>query len=234
MRPGVSTRTRLAMIGAGSVCLLLLLIITAWIMAGWSPGWFDPLAEDDGPGGQLGEQVEFRLAEELQKIRPPGNIWRLRITDDAINAWLSTRMRPWMSHQPDVTWPESLSRPQVRFRPNGIDVGIRVEDLYGEDRLVILTFHPSIDDSRIRLQPQGVSLGMLPIPFGLAAAEAQIRQSLPELEGLAGSLINAALGDETMEALIPLVDDRRVQLKRIELDRGAVILEASTLPSAPS
>ncbi len=160
MRPGVSTRTRLAMIGAGSVCLLLLLIITAWIMAGWSPGWFDPLAEDDGPGGQLGEQVEFRLAEELQKIRPPGNVWRLRITDDAINAWLSTRMRPWMSHQPDVTWPESLSRPQVRFRPNGIDVGIRVEDLYGEDRLVILTFHPSIDDSRIRLQPQGVSLGM--------------------------------------------------------------------------
>ena len=231
MLQGGSTRTRIAIIGAGSVCLLLLLMITIWILASWSPDWFDPVQKDDPAGGMLGEQVEFRLAEELQKIRPSGNVWRLRMTDEAINAWLATRLEPWLSHQPEVTWPESLSYPQIRFRSGGIDVGVRVNDLFGADRVAVLTFYPLIREGRIDLQPGGVSLGTLPIPFGRTILEARIRQLLPRLEGEAGSLIEAAFGDAVMDALIPLVDDRTVRIKRMELDRGAIILEASTLPA---
>ena len=179
----------------------------------------------------LGEQVEFRLAEELQKIRPADQIWRLRITDQAINAWLATRLGPWLSHQPSVQWPDRLSLPQVQFSRRGIDVGIRVGSLLGADRVVVLRFHPVIQEGNIDLQPGGVSMGQLPIPLGRSFMESIIRKQLPTMEGSAGELVAAALGETTMEALIPLVDTRRVQVDALGLERGAIVLEARTLPA---
>ncbi len=231
MRSTRASRTPVPMLLAAAACILLLLVLACWILAGWSPGWFNPVAEDDIARANMGEQVEFRLAEELQKIRPSGERWRLRITDEAINAWLSTRLGPWLSHQPSIQWPDGLSRPQIRFRTRGIDVGIRIEDILGSDRVVVLSFHPSIRDGQIDLRPGWVRLGRLPIPFGRTAMDARLRQMLPQLEGSAGSLIKAALGDAAMEAMIPLVDDRRVRVEKMALEPGAIILEASTLPA---
>ncbi|MEE2906586.1 MAG: hypothetical protein VX527_02030 [Planctomycetota bacterium] len=215
----------------GAVCVLILLLAGAWLLVGWSPGWFHPAGEDEAASAMLGEQVEFRLVEELQKIRPSDQVWRLRITDEAINAWLATRLGPWLTHQPSVQWPDRLSWPQVRFNRRGIDVGIRVGNLLGADRVVVLRFHPVIRDGNIDLRPGGVALGQLPIPFGRSALGGIIRQQLPSLEGAAGELVTAALGETTMEALIPLVDARRVQLDALGLERGAIVLEARTLPA---
>lgn len=231
MSPAYRRPTPVIAILVGAVCILLLLLFGTWLLAGWSPGWFHPPGEDEAASAMLGEQVEFRLAEELQKIRPADQIWRLRITDQAINAWLATRLGPWLSHQPSVQWPDRLSLPQVQFSRRGIDVGIRVGSLLGADRVVVLRFHPVIQEGNIDLQPGGVSMGQLPIPLGRSFMESIIRKQLPTMEGSAGELVAAALGETTMEALIPLVDTRRVQVDALGLERGAIVLEARTLPA---
>ena len=100
MSPAYRRPTPVIAILVGAVCILLLLLFGTWLLAGWSPGWFHPAGEDEAASAMLGEQVEFRLAEELpenQTGRPD-----LASSDHrykAINAWLATRLGPWLSHQ---------------------------------------------------------------------------------------------------------------------------------------
>ncbi|MCH2133908.1 MAG: hypothetical protein MK116_09180 [Phycisphaerales bacterium] len=226
-RPG-----RLRPITLLSIILLVLLIALAggtWLLASWSPGWFDLPPREDADTAALGEHVEFRLAEELQRIRASNESWRIRMTDEAINAWLAARLLPWMSHEPDLVWPERLSRPQVRFSTSGIDVGIRVSGLLGSDRVVSLRFEPVLDSGRLLLKPGGIRIGRLPVPFARSAVDALLRESLPRFDDAMGELVATALGEATMEAIIPLVDERRVLVDSMQLERGAIVLEARTL-----
>ena len=222
----------MTLVAVSALLVLIAMVGWAWLLASWSPGWFDLSAEDDTAEAALGEQVEFRLAEELQRIRPTEDLWRIRITDGAINAWLATRLLPWMSHEPDMEWPERLSRPQLRFSPRGIDVGIRVSRFLGGDRVVALRFQPEVQDGRLVLLPGGVQVGRLPVPFARSTVDAMLREAMPRSEDAMGDLVAAALGEATMEAIIPLVDARRVQVESLWLEHGAVVLEARTL-SAP-
>ena len=207
---------------------VLLLIIGLLVF--WPQSWFDPVGRDDPARVQLGEQVEFRLLEELQKIRPDGEFWRLRITDEAINAWLATRLRSWMNHQ-DAPWPQGLSVPQIHFSRSGIDLGISIEGVAGGFPL-ILGFRPTLTEGRFRLQPGWVRIGQLPIPFARSALDSRIEELIPRLEGPVSTLISTLLDEAAMEAVVPLVDGRSVAISGFRLDSGGMILQAVTRPAS--
>ena len=216
------------------ILLPILLIALLLILASSSPGWFQLADRDDVAAGDHGQQVEFRLVEEFQLIRPEGEVWRLRIRDSDLNAWLSTRLLPWLSHEQNFRWPEGLSRPQVRFTSTGIEVAARVQDFLGGDRVVTLGFRPEVADGRLTIHPGGVALGRLPVPFARSGIDTLLEGSLAVSEGALAELAAVAMGTATMEALIPLVDSRQVHLSRMEFESGAVVLEAMTIRNQDS
>lgn len=206
------------------------LLVVLCVLIFWPQTWFDPESGDGTARARLGEQVEFRLVEELQKIRPNGDSWQLRITDEAINAWLATRLRPWMNHQ-DAAWPEDVSVPQIHFARSGIDVGIAIEGVAGGFPL-ILGFRPTLDEGRFRLKPGWVRIGQLPIPFARSGLDSHIENLIPRMEGSVSNLISALLDDAALEAVIPLVDGRSVEISGFRLDSGSMLLQASTQPAS--
>ena len=206
------------------------LLVLLCVLVFWPQTWFAPESGGGTVRAQLGEQVEFRLVEELQKIRPIGESWQLRITDEAINAWLATRLRPWMNHQ-DVAWPEGVSVPQIHFARSGIDVGIAIEGVAGGFPL-ILGFRPTLDEGQFRLKPGWVRIGQLPIPFARSTLESNIENLLPRMEGSVSDLVSALLDDAALEAVVPLVDGRFVEISGFRLDSGSMTLQASTKPAS--
>ena len=198
------------------------------VLAFWTPDWFEPEMNDPSRAA-LGEQVEFRLIEELQKIRSIDESWRLRITDEAINAWLATRLKPWMNHH-DAAWPEDVSVPQIHFSRSGIDVGIAVDDLVGGLPL-IMGFQPILDQGRFQLQPGWVRISHLPIPLARATLQSHLEDLLPDLDGIMADLTSTLLNDAALQAEIPLVDGRMVEISGFRLDSGSMIIQAVTRAS---
>ena len=211
------------------IALGVLLVLLA-VLVFWPQRWFDPKAGDGTARAQLGEQVEFRLVEELQKIRPIGEFWQLRITDEAINAWLATRLRPWMNHQ-DAAWPEGISVPQIHFARSGIDVGVAIDGIAGGFPL-ILGFRPRLEEGRFRLQPGWVRIGQLPIPFARRSLDSHLENLIPRLDRPVSDLVSALLDDAALEAVLPLVDGRSVEISGFRLYSGSIILQASTKPAS--
>ncbi len=224
--PRRRSRHRVLLLGA-----LFLIAITTLLLVlpSMTPGWFQLADPDDETAADHGQQVEFRLAEEFQLIRPESETWRLRIRDEDLNAWLSTRLLPWLSHEQNFTWPEGVSRPQIRFTSTGVQVAARVEDLLGGDRVVTLGFQPEIIDDQLVLHPGGASIGRLPVPFARAAIEALLKESLSVGEEALAGLAARDADTASLEAVIPLVDSRQVRLNSLKFESGAVVLDAITV-----
>ncbi|MBT5583873.1 MAG: hypothetical protein HOJ54_07710, partial [Phycisphaerae bacterium] len=88
----------------GAVIGLILLAAIGWWLAGLTPQWYQSAATTDAAASELGETAEYRLVEEFQKIRPEEDVWRLRIPEEAINAWLTARLKQWLAGR-GVDWP---------------------------------------------------------------------------------------------------------------------------------
>ncbi len=84
------------------------------------PAWYAPPTADDAEAVRLAERVEYRLAEELQRVRPTAEPWSVRLTDAQVNAWLALRLPAWVRQETGRTWPAHVGPPQVRTRPSGL------------------------------------------------------------------------------------------------------------------
>ena len=193
------------------VMLVILAVVigftaTILVLARSSPAWFDLPERDDQDAAALGEQVEFRLAEEFQLIRPEDQTWRLRIRDRDVNAWLATRLIPWLQHERNVKWPEDWSRPQVRFSPAGIRIASRMRGGWASDRVLSIGVRPELRDGALRLTPGFIQLGRMPVPFAQTRMDDVLRQSIDRAEGGLQPLLDVAMGQDALEAVIPLVD----------------------------
>ncbi|MDP7189803.1 MAG: hypothetical protein QGI74_08055, partial [Phycisphaerales bacterium] len=111
----------------GAAIALMLLAAVGWWLAGLTPRWYQPTTATDAATSELGETAEYRLVEEFQRIRPPEEIWRLRIREDAINAWLTARLKQWLAGR-GVDWPADTTSPQIHITPTGIEVAIASDD----------------------------------------------------------------------------------------------------------
>ncbi len=207
----------------GSTIALLLLAAIAWWLAGLTPRWYHPVDPNDTAGTALGETAEYRLVEEFQRIRPQEEVWRLRIPEDAINAWLATRLPQWLSGQ-GVQWPVDLSPPQVHITPAGIEVAI-ASDAFGS-RIGRFRVYPIITGDQLGIASPTLRVGRLPVPLPASWIRPTLQDALAQTEDL--TFLATLLEGDPIDAEVPLVDDRHVRLRAITLESGACVLQAST------
>lgn len=207
----------------GAVIGLILLAAIGWWLAGLTPQWYQPAATTDAAASELGETAEYRLVEEFQKIRPEEDVWRLRIREEAINAWLTARLKQWLAGR-GVDWPADTTFPQIHITPAGIELAISTGDI--GHRIGRFRVRPVIDNNQLTLKSPTFRLGRLPLPLPTDWIRRTLHESLAESGDLA--FLATLLQGESIEAAIPLVDHRHVQLAAITLEPGACIIQAST------
>ena len=206
----------------GTLLAILVFAAVGWWLAGLTPGWYQPVQPDNAAALALGETAEYRLVEEFQRIRPTDDVWRLRIPEAAINAWLATRLRQWLAGRGGV-WPQELGSPQVRITPAGITVGVSADAIGG--RVGLLTLSPSIADGQLQLRPVG-GVGRLPIGIPTSLVLPHLADEIDADNSIA--FIHTLLQGKSTPSTIPLVDHRAVRLHSVTLEPANCVIEAST------
>ncbi|MBC8203392.1 MAG: hypothetical protein H8E91_06135 [Planctomycetes bacterium] len=161
---------------------------------------------------ELADRAEYRFNEELHKIRPEDEIWRIRLGENPINAWLSGRLEGWLTHDQNIELPQEIHDPQVHITDGGIWTYANVEVAEGSPRPLGIKWWIWVDENRVHVEPIAIRLGKLPIPMTLF--EEQVAK------------FQTVLVDITAE--IPLLDDRTVVVQHVVLENGAIVLTCQT------
>ena len=220
---------------------LLLAVITIavtaatvlWFTAHRPPRWWAPLEPADPEVRHLAERVEYRLIEEAHKARPANEPWRLRITQEQINAWLAARLGEWIAHQRDLDWPQGLGVPQVTLEPTGPVVGFR---LGGSDRprYFAARIVTAFDTDGVRLHIDRLWHGRLRVPGDPIAIMNEMLGEYADPAFLDDPETRRWLailaGADPIDPVIELTDGRRVRITNIDCSTGWLILEGMTLP----
>ncbi len=207
--------------GAFLFCLILTFL---------RPGWYDPPAPNDPDAVQLAEQAEFRLVEELQKIRATGEPWRLRIPDKAVNAWLALRLEDWLAHDDHPPWPDFITVPQVHATPTGIIVAVGLVKHGRVTSILGMKVLPTIIEGNIVLSINGGLLGRLPVPTPPSTLLEPLRTAAGEGDDASSFVVDYLLEGRGFPALLELVDDRIVEIDGVLLGDGDITITARTLP----
>jgi hypothetical protein len=196
-----------------SIALFAIAIgIVSWLS--WQPqSWYAPPDYSRPEVKKLADRAEYRLNEEFHKIRPVDAVWRIRITDEAMNAWLSGRLEGWLTHDRDVTMPPELHGPQVHITVDGIWVAAMIDFDNESTRPIALRLWSWIDEGKLFVEPTALRLGKIPVPISLFNS------------------VISGLQEKTngVESIAPLIDDREVEIQAISLEDGALVLTCQTL-----
>ena len=198
--------------------------VVGLVLSFMTPSWYAPPSPDDEQSVALAQSAEFRLVEELQKIREPGVPWKLRIPDEAVNAWLAIRLESWLGHDDRPSWPEFMTAPQLHTTPVGIYVAVGVND-----SILGLRVMPAIVDDRITFQLLGGLLGRLPLPSPPSSLMTSLQESATEGDEAAEMAVAYLYEGEGLPARVELVDGRLVEFGDVVLEAGAMVLTARTL-----
>lgn len=207
-----------------------------WRLVHAEPVWYQPpiiTKETEDFAGV----VEYRIIEEAQTIRPADEKWKLRIREDQINAWLATRLIPWIEHEPTMYWPEGLAPPQVHLSKRGIDVGIEIV-FEGSHHVVVARILPRVTEEGVAIDLQRIGAGRLLLPGDPAERVREVVEDLRNDENITSEietfLTQMAEGGEALAREIELADDRRLRLMDLQLDEGFIDLTFRTLPRGMS
>jgi len=195
-----------------SILLLLSIIgvtIFFWLLASPMSWYSNSIANINSEG--VAEQAEFRLVEEFHKVREVDEVWKLRIQDKAVNAWLTHRFEDWLTHEDSVSLPEGMSSPLLHTTTDGIWLGIVATLAEGEQPAAVQC-HAVIEGGKLLLTPQRLRLGKLPLPLSFLESMV-VEQTSVSLE---------------LNSQIELMDERIVTIQAINLEDGAIILTCKT------
>ncbi len=228
-----SPRRRRVLIG--TVLLAVMLAgaagVTLWRLAWMAPARWPDVAADHRQTTVLADRVEYRLAEEAHMVRPADDSWRLRITDEQVNAWLAVRLPAWIAHAQNVEWPPQLGTPQVHFAEGAIHVGLDYDD-DGRRRYLVATLQPRVLDGQLALVLQGVAFGRLTIPGASVRTLIETyRDVVPERfleDPSVKRIIDLLVDEQRIDPVVSLSDGRRVRLVEIRAGEGDVVLRCRT------
>ncbi len=225
-----SVRRRLAVIAAVAVLGVAAGGAVAWRMSWMAPSWWVSPVPDDAQAAALADRVEFRLTEEAHKIREDP-VFRLRITQEQVNAWLATRLPDWVAHRSGAPWPPQLGLPQVRLGKGTASVGIDVMTESGR-RVVVADFRPRIRGGRLEFPIASVGVGRVRIPGASAAAlvdrlRGPLSAELADDEVM-DALSEALRGERHLDPVLRLSDGRTVELLEVSCEDGAIVLRCRT------
>ena len=210
--------------------------VAAWRLTWLQPAWWPADVVANEQTRTLADLVEFRIAEEVHKVRPDARPWRLRVRDDHVNAWLVSRLPEWLAHSENVEWPSQLGTPRVRFGEGGVTIGLSFDD-DGHRRYVVADLEPQIVDGRLSLALNGVSLGRLWIPgASIQTLIEHYSDVVPEgfiEDPSVRRIIDLLVKEQRFEPSFDLTDGRKVRLVDVVSGDGEMIIECETLLARP-
>ena len=204
-------RVFLSLIAAIAV-LAVTVALLAWFS--WqSPPWYVPPDFSDPEVSKLADRAEYHFNEELHKVRPTEEVWRIRIGDVAMNAWLSGRLEAWLTHDQKIALPPEIHAPQVHVTDGGIWTYAEVEITEDSPRPLGIKWWIWIDEGKLLVEPISIRLGTLPLPMIFFDRQlAKLRKEMLDVR-----------------AIIPLLDDRSVEVQHISFENGSFVLTCRTV-----
>ncbi len=195
----------------GTVFIVGAIGVVIWLS--WQPQeWYSPPDYSLHEVKTLADRSEYRLNEEFHKVRPSSDVWLIRITEEAMNAWLSGRLEGWLTHDQEIELPPEIMKPQVHITPEGIWFAamIQIEENYF--RPVAILLWVDIKNSSATIFPVAIRLGKLPIPLSIFEEIIQ----------------DAKMRVDELEPIVPLMDDREVEIQDVAFEEGSVVLTCKT------
>ncbi len=230
----ISRRLIVVVTLAGTVAIAAGLWWMSWMAPAW---WVEPDPFDERLIDLAG-LVEKRLAQETHRKRDAGAAWTIRLREQQLNAWLATRLRPWVAHHGSngdepIDWPPAVGPPQVRLSEEGVSVAVEMAT-GGRSRFVEAHATPSLSGGSLHLNLKGTRLGRVPVPrkpvgqvlrlLGTVTPAAFVEH--PMLK----HLVQIADGREPIDPTLTLADGRTVRLTAIRCGKGFLDLTLETLP----
>ena len=198
-------------LACGIVILVGIVGVVSWLS--WQPQpWYDPPDFESPEIATLADRAEHRMNVEFHKVRPADEVWRLRIKENAVNAWLSRRLEGWLTHDQQIEMPEGVHDPQIHITREGVWLAANIEIEGNAPRPLAIELWIWIDEGMVFAEPISVRLGRVPIP--LSFFESAIGEMKKEMQGV--------------EAIAPLKDHREVHILELELEENAIILTCQT------
>ena len=116
---------RLRRVVLALILLVAFLGVFAYFLMRTAPDWYQPPSADDPEIADLAATVEYRIVEELQRIRDTTDPkpWTVRVREEQVNAWLVARLPEWLMHEHGESWPDDLRAPQIHIHPDGDSFG---------------------------------------------------------------------------------------------------------------
>ena len=193
------------------VVLTVAIGILSWLS--WQPQeWYAPPDYSNPEVASLADRAEYRLNEEFHKVRPSEDVWKLRIKDDAMNAWLSGRLEEWMTHDQEFEIPKELQGAQVHVTQNGVWLAAMITRNGESPRPFSIQLWVWVDEHKLFFEPIAIRLGRVPLPISV------FKQVILDLHDTTAGV----------DVMGPLMDDRKVEIQAIHLEDGAIVLTCQT------
>lgn len=216
------------------------------------PSWWHAIDTRNPDIIATAERVENGAVTQLTKIRqmdpdgagsPP---WTIALRAEDANAWLATRLRPWLESQDGQTfqWPKELGQVQVHFDGGRIHVGASMVSENAQQQVLAASIEPQMrSDGGLWLPAKWISLGQLNIPpswvLKTKHAPKPVTEAVPDSVAelpQAREFVAALAGKRSVMAT-PIVrtgDGRRVRIMELRADGGVLYITCQTLPRETS
>ena len=196
---------------SGIAILALVVGVVAWLSL-QPQSWYNPPDFNEPEIASLADLAERRMNEEFHKVRSADEVWHLRITEDAVNAWLSGRLEGWLTHDQQIEMPKEVHDPQIHVTKEGVWLAANIEIEGNTPRPLAIELWVWIEDGTMFAEPISVRLGRVPVP--LSIFESVMTELKEEMRGI--------------DAITPLMDDREVHILEIELEESSFVLTCQT------
>jgi hypothetical protein len=165
------TVKRVALIALAIVaCVALGLAIIVYIQVRQAPAWWTPMESTDASLADMGRALENRVPTVLSDLRPGttpserAQPWRLLLPSSQANAWLATRLAPWLENR-GYAMPKGIEQTQVNFGEGSIAIGFQCARPGKEPLWLGATLKPEVRaDGSLWLSARSISIGRLGLP----------------------------------------------------------------------
>ena len=184
------------------------------------PSWWVEGGDSSPAASALGLGVEQAVVREFTLVRERGD-WGFVLGTEDVNAWIVNRFEDWAASRDELSLPDGVSRPRIRFGDGWIEGGLLTHQL-GVGVMSTVRFEARVMGRDIELKPIDAHFG----PFDMTR------------EGLAYLADYSVLDDRieydlsgvlSIPAVIHLVDGRRVLIEDLEIVDGEIAIRCQTV-----
>lgn len=182
---------------------------------------------------ERGMSLERRITDEITRVNllaaPGGDVRTLRVTTDEANAWLATRLKPWLENR-EITLPPELRDPMIAVQGQSLVLAFAVGQPDAFQVVSVDLGLKMLDDGRLRVQVQRLRSGLFPLPEFFVR---RIASALPNSQAKAVQTFFQALDGFEFEPKFHLDESRDSKLRSLLIAPEEVTITLETLSRGP-